>query len=367
MTTAHNALERRKEMRHGGPVGLELSGGRLVTVGAVVSGIMVVVRLAVAGVAAAVAALSLVPWLVGGAAVHVLALALNRRRWQGTALVVSYLEVLVVGVVGAALTEAGNSFALYVLAWAPVLYISPHWRHRWRHLWLLAAVVAAVVIPAVVPVGEPSVVLGSANSVGALCVMAGVVGLIVAALERISAEARRVEERRAQLEGHDSLTGLLSRRRASERIAEEVERTRRHGRPFSCVLADLDDFGAFGERHGADCAEWVLVTCANLLKKAVRSSDAIARWDGQQFLMVLPETDADGARAAAERVRQAIEHGSFSFEGQEVDFTVTFGVGQSGSQPNETGLAAAEAALADGKRLGKNRVVVGSAESRDGR
>lgn len=367
MTIADRASGSPKERRHGGPAGLELSGGRLVTVGAVVSGIMVVVRLATAGVAAAVDETSLAPWLVGGAAVHVLALALNRRRWQGTALVVSYLEVLVVGVVGAALTEAGNSFALYVLAWAPVLYLSPHWRHRWRHLWLLAAVVSVVVIPALVPVGEPSVVLGSANSLGALCVMAAVVGLIVAALERVSVEARLVEERRAQLEGHDSLTGLMNRRRASERIAEEVTRSRRHGRPFSCVVADLDDFGAFGERYGADCAEWVLVTCANLLKKAVRSSDAIARWDGQQFLMVLPETDAEGARVAAERVRLAIEHGSFSFEGQEVDFSVTFGVGQSGSRPDDPGLAAAEAALAEGKRQGKNRVVVGSVESCDGR
>jgi diguanylate cyclase (GGDEF)-like protein len=345
-----------------GPARLELGGGRLVTVGAVLCGIMVAVRLALAAVAAGSGEPALIPWLVGGALAHALALAINRLRWPGLALVVGYLEVVVVSLAAAASTPVGATFALYVVAWAPVIYISPLWQHRLRHLWLLVAVLATVVIPGVVPDGEAKLVVASATSVGALCVVGAVIGLTVLALERSSAAVHQAQQLREQLEGRDALTGLLTRRRASERIAEEAARARRHGRPFSCVLADLDSFRAFGDRYGAACAEWVLVTVANLMKKAVRSTDAVARWDGQQFLMVLPETDAAGAAAAAERLRLAIEEGSFSFEGREVRFSVTFGVGVSGSLPEATGLAAAEAALAEGKQRGKNRVVIGPSE-----
>ena len=350
----------------GGPGRLELTGGRVVTVGAVASGAMVLARLAGAAAAAVTGLTVLVPWVLAGAVAHAVAVVLNRWRWPRVALLVGSVEVAMVGVAGAVLVPAGWTFALHLLAWTPVVFIGPLWRHQARNVWLLLVVLIVVVIPGIAPSGEVVAVWASVNSAGALCLLAAVIGVLSASFERMAMAERKVQQLRSQLEGRDGLTGLLTRRRAAERMVEEEARTRRHGRPFSCVLADVDDFRDVGERHGSACAEWVLVTIANLLKKAVRSSDALARWDGQQFLMVMPETEAVGAAAAAERVRQAIEHGSYSFEGTEVRFAVTFGVAEWFPELAVSSLDAAEAALTEGKRQGGNRVVVGEPERAQG-
>ncbi len=118
-----------------------------------------------------------------------------------------------------------------------------------------------------------------------------------------SAAAR---ERLVQQATTDALTGLVNHRVFQERLREELDRARRHGRPLALILADLDHFKLFNDALGHQAGDEVLRTVADPLSGHARTSDTVARLGGDEFAMLLPETDVDGACAMAERIRSAL-------------------------------------------------------------
>ena len=104
----------------------------------------------------------------------------------------------------------------------------------------------------------------------------------------------------------DHLTGLPHRRVFEERLALELERARRHYRPFVLGLADVDDFKRINDTHGHAAGDRVLRRASGALAALGRAIDVIARYGGEEFAVLLPETDADGARAFGERIREAV-------------------------------------------------------------
>jgi diguanylate cyclase (GGDEF)-like protein len=122
----------------------------------------------------------------------------------------------------------------------------------------------------------------------------------------------------------DALTGLSNRRAMQERGRIELKRARRSGAPVSLLLCDLDHFKHINDRHGHEAGDIALVKVATVLRDALRESDALGRWGGEEFIAVLPATDAAGAIEVAERVRQAIE--GTHFEGLDAGTTISLGV-----------------------------------------
>jgi diguanylate cyclase (GGDEF)-like protein len=124
------------------------------------------------------------------------------------------------------------------------------------------------------------------------------------------------------------------------------------------VIGDLDDFKRVNDAHGHGVGDTVLREFAHLLERTVRDVDIASRWGGEEFLLVLPGTDADGAVQLAQRVRDYLEDRTLlTPEGVPVRVTASFGVAeaQGESEPAEL-VAAADSALYEAKRLGKNRV-----------
>jgi len=161
---------------------------------------------------------------------------------------------------------------------------------------------------------------------------------------------------------YDSLTGLANRRGLSEQIEDEVSRFRRSARPFSFVLCDIDDFKQINDRHGHERGDEVLVRVAQVFRALLREQDHAARWGGEEFLLLLPETDEAGARIAAERLRQGIAAVGSAPDDPALPFHMTFGVsGYTDALGVEGSLKAADEALYRGKTQGKNRVVAASA------
>lgn len=175
----------------------------------------------------------------------------------------------------------------------------------------------------------------------------------VMALE--NARLHRIVERQALADG---LTGLANRRHCEDVLATELARADRFGGPLAVVLADIDDFKAVNDVHGHPVGDTVLCEFSRLLEASVRDVDVAGRWGGEEFVLVLPGTDAVGAVRLAERIRAHLEESTLlTPEGVPIRITSSFGVASrdDGSTVEEL-VAAADSALYEAKRAGKNRV-----------
>lgn len=158
----------------------------------------------------------------------------------------------------------------------------------------------------------------------------------------------------------DDLTGLVNRRRFIEALDAEIERARRFGSPLTVVLADLDNFKRVNDDHGHHAGDDVLRSFAGLIRSHVRDVDVCGRIGGEEFAIVLPETDQTGAASVAERVRESLATVPVGVsKGGPVKVTSSFGVAELESEQSGSDLLRmADAALYRAKESGKNRVVI---------
>ncbi|HSQ40793.1 MAG TPA: diguanylate cyclase [Fibrobacteraceae bacterium] len=155
----------------------------------------------------------------------------------------------------------------------------------------------------------------------------------------------------------DELTNIPNRRDILEKIRYETLRIQRHNRPFAFLLADIDKFKSFNDTYGHECGDGVLKGVAHAMRAMLRKHDYIARWGGEEFLMVLPETDENGARVVAERIRENVERTEHSFCGKTLHVTITLGVAMYDPRLGaERCIDHADKALYQGKERGRNRV-----------
>ena len=173
----------------------------------------------------------------------------------------------------------------------------------------------------------------------------------VVALE--NARLHRMVERQALVDG---LTGLANRRACSDALQAETARVGRLETPLSVVLADLDGFKDVNDEHGHAVGDEVLRTFAHVLRETLRESDVAGRWGGEEFLLLLPGADEEGAAQLAERVRLGLSERSIpGAPGLRV--TASFGVAEYRPESDAAQLvAAADGALYRAKGAGKDRV-----------
>lgn len=179
------------------------------------------------------------------------------------------------------------------------------------------------------------------------------------ALERrsLSKNIRNLAEGLNRMRSTDFLTGLPTRRYFLERVSIELRRARRHKKNVSCLLADIDHFDQINRTYGRTCGDQVLVYVAKAVTYDRRVTDVLCRYGGEEFVVVLPETRPDQAVTAAEKIRQRVEAGQFSFGGQVIPVTISIGVSGTQAPESFTELSEqAQLALAEAKRAGRNCV-----------
>ena len=159
----------------------------------------------------------------------------------------------------------------------------------------------------------------------------------------------------------DQLTGIPNRQAVLGRVEEEILRAARYHRPLSVILVDLDQFKRLNDTHGHAAGDLILRHVAQLLSASVRAVDFAGRYGGEEFLVVLPETDADAAASLAEKLRRIVGGSDVRLpDGEHV--TVTMSAGVAGGQGDVLGSDAlvrdADAALYSAKALGRNQVFV---------
>jgi diguanylate cyclase (GGDEF)-like protein len=180
--------------------------------------------------------------------------------------------------------------------------------------------------------------------------------------EALTKKNALITEQAKQLEllaTRDFLTGISNRRDFLTRVEQEERRFKRTHRPFALVLLDIDHFKRVNDTYGHACGDEVLIRVARELEKALRAQDILARWGGEEFICLLPETEVDGAVSAAEKIRSAMESLEHHCIDKGFSTTATLGVcGYDGSCAVESCFRRADAALYKGKSLGRNRVVL---------
>lgn len=152
----------------------------------------------------------------------------------------------------------------------------------------------------------------------------------------------------------DTLTGLFNRRKFDEVFSQECERARRTQSPLTVIVADIDKFKSVNDTHGHQVGDQLLVEIAGILQQGVRKMDTVARWGGEEFVILCPATNLTGARAVAENIRTVIESYDFPAVGCK---TCCFGVAE--YRPDEMPEAVikrADEALYRAKNGGRNQV-----------
>ena len=164
----------------------------------------------------------------------------------------------------------------------------------------------------------------------------------------------------------DPLTGLYNRRQFETLARAELARCQRYVRPCSFLMIDVDHFKLVNDTFGHEMGDWVLKMVANTLTAARRDADVVARFGGEEFVIMLPETTRDAAAMVAERIRSMVAASALAVGDSRLSLTISVGVGETmaGLPGVEAVLRDADQALYDAKANGRNIVCVAKRLSR---
>jgi diguanylate cyclase (GGDEF)-like protein len=174
----------------------------------------------------------------------------------------------------------------------------------------------------------------------------------------------KLAEEMRELSITDSLTGIFNRRHFNDRLVDEIQRSMRHNLTFALAVADIDNFKAFNDAEGHLAGDSVLKAISNILQESLRSIDVLARFGGEEFALILPQTEKEEAYQIAERIRHNIKKYCPKFWKiyPEESITVSIGISvfpQDGKDARDL-IKNADKALYIAKMQGKDRTVIAS-------
>jgi len=205
--------------------------------------------------------------------------------------------------------------------------------------------------------------------------MIGTLPPLILAAYQISAWRNRLAQQRSELRdtlekvqalaSRDALTGLYNRRHMQDRLVDSAKRHERYGERFTVVLVDLDHFKRINDVHGHRVGDEALMAFASAAILALRESDTVGRWGGEEFLFILPNTSPTKALVALDRLRAALQHCSISSRVPGLRVAFSAGVAQHDlAAPVHRTLERADHALYQAKTAGRNRSLVSPSDPR---
>jgi diguanylate cyclase (GGDEF)-like protein len=274
----------------------------------------------------------------------------------------------------AALRVSVNSAVLTAIALAIAADLYRYGRDvvRRRHSWLLVVPLVATAtgfsVRGVRALWHPESVATEMIVDSALNVVSAILYMVIALTFHATLMGLVVGRLLADLRyrsHHDGLTGLLNRRAVEEALLAQVQRSRRTGESFAVLMLDLDHFKTINDRHGHAAGDRALKHTAAALKAELREVDAVGRFGGEEFLVLMPGATIQTARPVAERLRTALVADAPRVEGQTLLLSASIGIAQwrePAEEPTRL-LMRADAALYDAKLRGRNCVMVDASET----
>ncbi|WP_343592879.1 sensor domain-containing diguanylate cyclase [Paracidovorax wautersii] len=170
-------------------------------------------------------------------------------------------------------------------------------------------------------------------------------------------DLKMLSDKNHRLSQTDQLTGVFNRRAGQQLLESEMSRSHRSGLPFAVVMCDVDHFKAINDQWGHACGDQVLCRVSQTLRSTCRNIDAVVRWGGDEFLVILPATSLKDCRAVAERLRQSVQ--ALECFGDAATVSPTLSLGCAASLPGMSLvdlMKAADASLYAAKQQGRNAV-----------
>ena len=186
-------------------------------------------------------------------------------------------------------------------------------------------------------------------------------------LARLEEELKAVQQELAlrnaeyqRIASYDTLTGLLNRRAVLEKVDEWLHHVRRYKGRLSVAMLDIDHFKGVNDRYGHRVGDRVLADLSSMMQRSIRKTDFVGRYGGEEFLIILPRTDAAGAAVMAERVRASLQGVPMhDAEGNTFQVTASLGIAEHFDGDDEDSLISrADTALYHAKEAGRNRVEI---------
>jgi len=189
-------------------------------------------------------------------------------------------------------------------------------------------------------------------------------GVAITVFNDMVARLRKNHEELQRISTLDSLTGLFNRNHLMKMFSLYVDRFHRSGTPFAILMADIDHFKKINDNHGHLVGDAVIGDISNIFATILRSVDTVGRYGGEEFLIILDDTQEEGARQVAERIRKTVENHDIAAGGKRLNVTISIGLAtvcESAQTENDL-INRADQALYKAKHGGRNRVESYSAE-----
>lgn len=300
---------------------------------------------------------------VGSVLTYVLAAAMIRRDVVGPAMFLMIAEVAAHAILAVITVGWESGFHYYLLVVIPV-YLANQ-LHKWPFKITFASAMAVAYLlldwywrqapPQFMMSADTLAYLHRFNLATTIALLSGLTVLYVHLITQ-------AEERLHELATTDSLTGLMNRRSILAALEREQAVRERKPHPTSVLLIDIDHFKKLNDTHGHNMGDWALQAVADVLKTGVRDMDFVARWGGEEFLVILPFADKAVAHPIAQRLRQGIADLRIPAKGTEIELTATLGLSELGAKEMaDLAIQRADAALYRGKNAGRNQVVIDAA------
>ncbi|MGH1487712.1 MAG: diguanylate cyclase [Cellvibrionaceae bacterium] len=179
-------------------------------------------------------------------------------------------------------------------------------------------------------------------------------------MEQNEEDIRHRLEEEKQRAVTDSLTGLPNREAYGEKVYEEMQRWQRYQHPLSLAVLDIDFFKKINDNYGHQTGDKVLKIVSSAVAKRLREVDFMARFGGEEFVLLLPETNAENSLAMLNRIREGLANAPFRYKDEKITITVSIGIAEfKEGDDSETVFARADQALYDAKETGRNKCCVG--------
>lgn len=315
----------------------------------------------------------LAPLLIFMALVMLFWYSVHYERFRGPILLASFFTCLVVvPYIWTAHGGIDGGFPFFIPFLAVVLMALHQGLLRWLFLGLLSASTLWMVSldlseSSKIKAINDTTLLNYSNLYGLIGSTIGVIVLFmvfthtyVAERKRVTKMAEALKKANVELEylsRYDVLTNLPNRRDMTEKMIYQLKLATRSQRPFGIILLDVDHFKKFNDKYGHQCGDYVLQALAELLMKIKREQDTAARWGGEEFILLLPDTDMRGALVMAEKIRNTVEQHGFNDGVTDHRLTITSGVTEYDHKSVEIDdyIRKADTALYWGKEQGRNR------------